>query len=236
MVATLALATPVAAETTSVVVRVLSQDGKFVGDHTGGARITLTDARTGKVLSRGVTSGGTGSTERIMDAAGRSRTIADDDAAAFRADLDIDEPTLVDLDVEGPLARPGSAIHVRSQRWIVPGEAIATGNGWMVELPGLAITPQSERKGDALTVTAKVELMCGCPITPGGRWDASDYSVKAMLLSGRRRLSVTPLTFKAAPGTYAGTVTMPNVRDVRLVVYAVNSKTGNSGLVETRVR
>ena len=64
----LAIASSAAAEPTQIVVRVISQDGKFVGDHTGGASVTLRDAKTGKVLALGSTKGGTGNTDRIMAA------------------------------------------------------------------------------------------------------------------------------------------------------------------------
>src|SRR3546814_20542480 len=68
------------------------------------------------------------------------------------------------------------------ERWLVPG--ISAGDGWVVELPGLAIEVDGVSAmiaGRAATVTAKVALMCGCPITPGGLWDAADHVVTAEL-------------------------------------------------------
>ena len=230
-IAGLVLASPAAAEPTKVVVRVLSQDAKFIGDGTGGARVTIREAASGKVLAHGITKGGTGNTERIMEASGRSPLVQTADAASFNAIVDVSEPTLVDLEVEGPLGRPNSVVRVRSQRWIITGEAIDAGNGWLVELPGLAITPRSVREGDALSIEAKVELLCGCPITPGGRWDAADYQVKAVLWSGKKRISTTPLTFRTSPGTYASTIPASTAGKLRLTIYAVNIKTGNAGVV-----
>jgi hypothetical protein len=75
-IAWLLMVAPAAAEPTQIVVRVISQDGKFVGDHTGGASITLREVKSGRVLARGVTRGGTGDTERIMEASRRSPSIA----------------------------------------------------------------------------------------------------------------------------------------------------------------
>lgn len=231
LVACFAGASPATAEPARVVVRVLSQDGKFVGDHTGGARITIRDAQTGKILAQGVTKGGTGNTERIMRSRGRSPLLKSDDAAAFVAEVDIARPTLVNLDVAGPLGRPQSLVHVGSQRWIIPGEAVDVGNGWMVELPGLAITPTSSRDGSTLLVRAKVELLCGCPITPGGEWDASDYKVTAIVWSNGKRTSTVPLTFVSAPGVFGGAVNLPESTKVQVYVNAINTKTGNSGLI-----
>lgn len=231
LVACFAGAFPATAEPARVVVRVLSQDGKFIGDHTGGARITIRDAQTGKILAQGVTKGGTGNTERIMRSSGRSPLLKSDDAAAFVAEVDIARPTLVDLDVAGPLGRPQSLVHVKSQRWIVPGEPVDVGNGWMVELPGLAITPTSSRDGSRLLVRAKVELMCGCPITPGGEWDASEYDVTAIVWSNGRRLSTAPLAFVSSPGTFGGSVDLPEDAGAQVYVEATNKRTGNAGVV-----
>ena len=66
LVTLLAISAPAYAEPTPVTVRVISQDAKFVGDGMGGARVTLRDARTGRVMANGVTKGGTGDTDQIM--------------------------------------------------------------------------------------------------------------------------------------------------------------------------
>ncbi len=231
----LAFTSPAAAEPTRVVVRVLSQDAKFIGDHTGGARITIKDARSGKVLARGITRGGTGDTDRILGAKGRSATIQTTGSAMFEAAVDIAEPTLADLEVEGPIGRPQSLMRVKSQHWIIPGEPVDQGNGWLVELPGLAITPTVVRKGGILTVQAKVELMCGCPITPGGTWDAADYKVRALLWSGKTRISTTILPFRASPGTFESSVVVPSAGRMYLDVHAINVRTGNAGIVRVPV-
>ncbi|NLR72185.1 hypothetical protein HGI47_15020, partial [Novosphingobium sp. ERN07] len=197
-------AAPAIAEPTQVTVRVISRDAKFVGDGTGGARVTLREAASGRVLASGTTTGGTGSTDLIMNSAGRSPLRANTEAAAFNAILDIESPTLVVLEAEGPLGRPGSRIKVAAQRWMMPGVPVTAGDGWVVELPGLAITPAVSRENGKIRVTAKVEPMCGCPITAGGMWDAADYRVTASLWKGHRRQSQTDLVFARAPGGYEG--------------------------------
>jgi hypothetical protein len=230
-------AMPVAAlaKPTEIVVRVLSQDAKFVGDLTGGARVTLRNVADGRVLAQGTTRGGTGDTALVMDATGRSPIRQSPETASFRALIDLDVPTLLDLEVEGPLARPQSMIRVVSQRWIMPGQPVDAGNGWMVELPGLAITPSATRQQGSLAVAAKVELMCGCPITPDGRWKASDYQVDATLWQSGRQIAAVPLSFASAPGNYAGTLTLPKADGVRLVISARNIVTGNSGVAQIPV-
>lgn len=227
------------AEPTEVVVRVISEDAKFIGDSMGGAGIILRDTKSGRVLAKGKTTGGTGNTAMIMQRTGRSPLIATPDAAAFVAQLDIDEPRLVNLEVSGPIDRPSSNVRIVSQRWIMPGESVNIGNGWVVELPGLAISPtarvvESERKSASLTISisAKVELLCGCPITPGGLWDSKDYQVTVSLWQHGRRVRHTALTFVESPGGFAGEIAMPTKGKFRLFVTARNTVTGNSGVTE----
>ena len=230
------LTAPARAEPTAITIRVIAADAKFVGDHTGGARITLRDNSSGRVLGSGVTSGGTGETDRIMKATGRSPLRASSDAAAFSTVLDIERPTLVDLEAEGPLARPGSHVKVTVQRWVMPGTPVTAGDGWTVELPGLAITPAVKIEAGKIHINAKVEPMCGCPITPGGVWDAADYRVTASLWSGNRRLSSTDLAFAHAPGGYEGEETALRKGKFTLVLFAQNRTSGNSGMAQMKVR
>ena len=224
------LASPALAEPTPVTVHVISQDAKFVGDSTGGAQVILRDAESGRILAEGVTKGGTGNTDRIMQSTGRSPLRATPDAAAFHATLDIVRPTLVELEVKGALGRPGSAVRVTAQRWMMPGVPMTTGDGWNIELPGLAVTPTVRIEPEGLQVTAKVEPMCGCPLTPGGLWDAADYQVEASLWQEDRQDRRVGLAFATAPGGFAGTLQLPPAGRYTLVLFARNTNTGNSGL------
>jgi len=211
-------------------VRVISQDVKFVGDHTGGAGVVLRDAETQAVLAEGRTQGGTGDTDLIMKAAGSSPLRSAPGTAAFEAVLEIDHPTLVRLEMTGPLGRPGSAVRVTSGRWMMPGEAVTAGDGWMVELPGLTVTPTVSVGNGVLEISAQVEPLCGCPITPGGLWPSENYRVSASLWSGKRRLAEAPLAFTAAPGGYTGRLPVSAVQPQTLVIFVRNLLTGATGL------
>jgi hypothetical protein len=234
-------ASAVQAEPTAVTVHVISQDAKFIGDSMGGAKIVLRDAKSGRVLAKGITKGGTGDTARIMQSTGRSPSRATPDAAAFKAILEIERPTLVNLEVTGPNARPGSVIRITSQRWIMPGEPANVGDGWVVELPGLAISP-SVKFADfsqvnvpkIIAVSAKVELLCGCPITPGGLWEAKDYRVTVSIWQRGRRISHSSMTFVEAPGKFAGQFAAPNKGKYQIFIFAENVRTGNSGVTEVQ--
>lgn len=62
----LSCVSPALAEPTQVVVRAVSKDAKFIGDSMGGVDVTLTDAKSGKVLARGKVAGATGDTKKIV--------------------------------------------------------------------------------------------------------------------------------------------------------------------------
>lgn len=233
--AALMLAAPALAEPTPVTVRVIARDAKFIGQSMGSARVTLRDAKTGKLLAQGLTQGSTGETDRIMKASGRSPIRAGEGVAAFSATLDIAKPTLVALEAEGPLGHPGSVLKVSQQRWVLPGKPVTQGEGWTVELPGLVITPQARVAGRTASVSAKVELMCGCPITPGGTWDAADYQVQATLWQAGKPVSAADLAFMTSPGGYQGDIALPGKGRYTLGVFALNQRTGNSGYTETAV-
>jgi hypothetical protein len=190
------LAGPALAVPTPVVVRVLSQGAKFIGDGMGGVEVTLTDATSGKLLKSGRIEGGTGDTNRIMKGAPRGERLATEGAAAFATLLDIAEPMQVQVTVKGPLKPAGTAVSLTTSHWLIPGQPIA-GDGWVIELPGLALT--AKREGG--TVIADVSMLCGCPIAPGSLWDASRFRVDAWV--GERRV---PLAFAGQTGRFAGTV------------------------------
>jgi len=96
---------------------VLAKDAKFIGTGMGGVRVTITDAVSGELLAQGITEGGVGDTERIIEQPRkRGVPLATEDAAAFHATIDIDRPRRVE--VLPPLARrhlvrPHVALEVR---------------------------------------------------------------------------------------------------------------------------
>ncbi len=249
-IALAAAAPSVQAEPTPVVVRVISQDAKFVGDLTGGARVVLRDAATGAELASGVTSGSTGDTPLIMAAQGRSPSRITPDTAQFRAVLNLDRPALITVEVTGPLGAPQTMQTATSQRWAIPGASGDLGDGWVVELPGLAIeltgalaetaaadagAPLRLRNGAATPLSVRVQLMCGCPITPGGMWAAEDYAVEAWLAQPGRSALRQMLGFTASPGHFGGAVSAPTSGPGDLIITARNRITGNAGVLRVPV-
>lgn len=231
------IAAPAGAAPTDITVRVLSEGAKFVGTTMGGVEIVLRDARSGAILAQGRTEGSTGDTARIMAPAPRLARRADAGAAAFRARIDIAEPTLVQLEAYGPIAQPQAAVRVTAQRWILPGLAQDIGDGWVVELPGLvvdAVAPAAHQRLGNRTVAlvANVSMMCGCPIEPGSLWDAARFEVEAELASraGRRRV---PLAYAGETGRFAADLTDVAPGDYLVTVTAVDRDSGATGVDRT---
>lgn len=112
----------------------------------------------------------------------------------------------------------------------MPGVPVSAGDGWSIELPGLAVTPTARIEPEGLQITAKVEPMCGCPLTPGGLWDAADYHVEASVWQADRQDRKVGLAFATAPGGFAGTLPLPPAGRYTLVLFARNTVTGSSGL------
>lgn len=228
------------AEPTDIVIRVVAKDAKFIGTETGGAQITLRDADTGEVLAQGLTSGGTGNTPKIMtNAKARRDVLSDDTAAKFATTIDIQRPRRITATATGPMILKDAALTVSSTQWVLPGKSLAAGDGWVLELPGFAITlreplPASvELHGSPakIPLKAKITMQCGCPITPGGIWDASKLQIAAMLENGGKTSAAAPLTYAGQPSTFDGELTIAAPGRYMVDVYAYDPSNGNTGVM-----
>ena len=225
-----------AAEPTDLVIRVISEGGKFVGTSMGGAEIIVRDVRSGEVLVHGRTAGSTGDTARIMKGGPRGTPLADETAAAFRTTIDIDEPRLVEVEAYGPLAQPQAAVRVTSQRWVLPRRGATQGDGWLLELPGLVVDlvePAAHQRGTAgaaIRLAANVALMCGCPIEPGGIWDAARYDVRASAKRDGQPAGEVSLSYGGRTGYFTGALPVDKAGAHVITVTAVDTKTGATGV------
>lgn len=230
-----------AAEPTDITVRVLSKDAKFVGTSMGGARVVVRDAQTGEVLASGVTAGGTGNTSKIMhDDGGRRARMADETAASFSTTLDLDEPRRIEVEASGPLAQPQAGQSVSATQWVVPGRAPGGENGWILELPGFAVdvlAPPAHvgMPGDVerVDVRANVTMMCGCPIEPGGLWDADGYEVEMIIVRNGERIGTRPMEYAGQTSQFAGEIPVGESGVYDITVFAHDPRTGNTGLDRT---
>ena len=226
---------------TTVAVRVIARDGKFLGDDIGGAHIVLRDALTKELLAQGYTAGGSGQngTGGVMCVAlKRGDPLPTNDASVFLAQLTLDRPRRIEITAFGPLGALGSANTVSATQWVYPGLSIEQGNGFLLEMPGLIvqiIDPVTHYAPSLIpsffTIRANVAMMCGCPISnkpdnaicpgPGKSqpWPVDDFAVSASIVyipnGGKAQNAISvPLTFNPAFGTagqFVGTFGSPTV-------------------------
>jgi len=235
------VASAACAEPTEITVRVLSRDAKFVGSSMGGVQVTLTDVLSGTQLATGVTRGSTGDTKRVMHAdGGRRAVLADDGAAGWTVTLDLAQPTLIEVAAFGPIGQMQAAQRVTARQWVVPGRHLSAGNGWLLELPGFAVDvlapPAHIKLEGAITeveVRANVTLMCGCPVEPGGLWDADAYEVAALVSHEGAPLGRYPLTYAGSTSQFIVNVPTAEPGLYEVVVYAHDPANGNTGLDRT---
>ena len=184
--------------------------------------------------------------------------MADESAAAFRATLDLERPRLVEVEAYGPLAQPQAAHRVSATQWVVPGRDVSAGDGWLLELPGFVVDildpPEHHKLGgrpdqsarvsqpapafresQEVPVRVNVTMMCGCPIEPGGLWDADRYEVAAIVTRNGERVGEVALEYAGETSQFAGAIPVngPGVYDI--AVFAHDPYNGNTGLDRTTV-
>ena len=99
---------------TTILVRVVAHGSMVLGKEVGGARVTITDVATGRILATGLQQGESGDQNQIM----RTPHLMEEPlyssraSAAFTATLELDHPLQVDIAAEGPLAYPASTQRV----------------------------------------------------------------------------------------------------------------------------
>lgn len=224
------------AQPTPIVVRVIAKDAKFIGTEVGGVAITLTDADSGRVLARGITEGGAGTTAHIMkDSHTRGDLLASDTTAKYSVSLDLDHPVRITVTATGPAEPASGATTVSATQWVLPGKGVAGGDGWVLEMPGFLIsaldTPTEIRAGNGVAIPLHVEvtMMCGCPITPGGPWDADKFELLATTIHNGKT-EITPLTYAGKSSEFTAQIQTDGSGKYHVVVTAFDPGNGNAGL------
>ncbi len=92
------------------------------------------------------------------------------------------------------------------------------------------------RPGGTAAVTARVRMLCGCPHTPGGLWDAERIRVVARLYDGARVVRESRLRYTGEPNLFGGTMSLAGVgRGGRLVAVALDPDRANFGISRARL-
>ncbi len=227
------------AEPTEVVVRVISKGAKFVGSDIGGARVTIKELAGGKVLAQGTTEGTTGDTDRIMrraHAVGEPRS--DGGSAKFAATLDLDKPVYAEIRARGPIGHEASANEVSATMWLLPGRHLRQGDAVLLEIPGLVVDlaePELKKDEGKAMLRAKVTMMCGCPFTPGGLWDADKLALEGLLLKEGKAVERFRLGYAGEASRFAAELKLPPKGEYEIEVRGFDQAFGNTGLGRTKL-
>ena len=227
-------------QTTKLTIRAKAKDAKFIGTGIGGAYVIVRNNATGEILDQGYTTGSSGDTELIMNTpVERNTPITDDHTAKFEAELDIQEPVFVDVEVIAPFNRKAASVKATTQLWAIPGKHIL-GDGIILDIPGYILDIQqpsthqviqaASLEQEQLSVKVHLVMMCGCVINKGGIWDADDIEVKGLLRRDGEVLAEFPLDITEEDNVFEGFVPLTEKGSFELVVYAFDEKTGNSGV------
>ncbi|WP_183573065.1 hypothetical protein HDF18_06355 [Mucilaginibacter sp. X5P1] len=227
------------AQTTKVVIRAKAKDAKFIGTPIGGALVIVKNNLTGEILAKGLTTGGSGSTDvLIKKPIVRGQSLTDSATAKFVAEVNITEPTFADIEVIAPVNRRNGTVKASTQIWLIPGKNIL-GDGIVLEIPGFildVLSPTTHQfikldslKNGELKFKASLTLECGCPITNGGIWNSDDIAVNAIVKKEGVKTGELSLQF-IEQNLFEGTLKVKEKGDYELDVYAYDAKTGNTGV------
>ncbi len=248
-----------AASGTTITVRVMARDGKFLGDDIGGASITIRDAQTGEILAQGTTSGGSGlnGCDGVMCVSlRRGQPLPTTGASAFTAFLPLEKSRRIEVTAFGPLAARQSANTVSATQWVYPGKDVTEGVGFLLELPGLIVqivsppTHYSPAVLPELAIRANVAMMCGCPIdhkrthkqkicpdlhADEQPWRPEEFEVGALVRGPNGFSLEIPLRFQEippadTPGQFVGVWSAPPKGIYEITVFAYQKATGNTGV------
>ena len=225
---------------TRIVTHVVTHDAKLIGSAVGGARVTIRDVATGRVLAEGRHEGATGDTKRIMQEPHvRGGTLfTTPDGARFDASVALSAPTMVDVVAEGPLGYPDQMVRTSKRLVLVPGRDVG-GDGIVLELHGYVIdllapdTTTTHTRATALTVRARVRMLCSCPTQPGGMWEVRE--VLARLLRDGAVVREVPLAYAGEASTYAGELPIPEGGTYVLELLAATPERASFGVVRRRI-
>jgi hypothetical protein len=165
--------------------------------------------------------------------------VPDASTSCLLVSLPIARPTLLEITAFGPLGGLQSAHRATLTQWIVPGQTVDQGPGFIVEIPGLLVqvmqpqthlTIPSTSLPYTVPLEANVAMMCGCPIADGEPWIPTDFSVTAAIgLVGQPASDTITLGYTGTTSLFASSYQVTAAGDYQAVITAVQASTGNTG-------
>ena len=225
---------------THVIVHVIAHDAKLIGSHVGGARVSIRDADSGRLLASGVQQGETGDTKAIIKEP-RVRGVSvysTSGAAAFETTLRLSRPTRVRISAEGPLGNSQATVTAETTLVLLPGHDVR-GDGVVLELHGFILElldPLQVKPGVEIPLRVKATMACGCPIEPGGLWDADKIEIMARVLRGDEAIQTVRLSYAGTSSTFAGSLPPLARGKYTLEITAADTASANFAVSRTPLR
>ncbi|UVT16931.1 MAG: hypothetical protein H8K04_05075 [Nitrospira sp.] len=226
---------------TTVLVRVVAHGAMVLGREVGGARVTITDIASGRILATGLQQGEAGDQNQIM----RTPHMMEEPiyssrpSASFTTTLELQKPTLVDISAEGPLAYPASTQKTSKTLLLIPGHDL-TDDGIVLHLSGYLVQIERPTPRDPLIAKDDVKLrafvrtLSGSLVRPHGDWDSRKIRIYGEVLVGDRVIERLQMFYDEGSRTFEAPFFVPPSKEVSdgitLRVIATDLSTGNSGM------
>lgn len=230
---------------TTILVRVVAHGSMVLGKEVGGARITITDVASGRILASGLQQGEAGDQNQIM----RTPHLMEEplyssrSSASFTATLELTHPTLVDVAAEGPLAYPGSGQRVSKRIWLIPGHDL-TNDGIVLALYGYIVQIEHPKASEPLIakddvmLRASIRTLSGALVRPHGDWDSRQIHIYGELLIGDRILEHLQMFYSGEQASFEAPFFVPLPKDapngITLRVVAADPASGNFGVGQAK--
>jgi hypothetical protein len=216
-----------------------------LGREVGGARVTITDVATNRILATGIQQGKAGDQNQIM----RTPRLMEEPhyssrpAAAFTATFDLLHPTLVEVTAEGPLAYPASSQRASTTVWLVPGQD-TTDDGIVLHLYGYIVQIEHPQSGtpliakDDVILRASVRTLSGALVRPHGDWDSRKIHLYGELMIGDQVLERLQMFYSGERSTFEAPFFVPLPKDapdgITLRVIVADPANGNVGIGQSK--
>lgn len=230
---------------TTILVRVVAHGSMVLGKDVGGARVTITDVASGRVLASSLQQGDAGDQNQIM----RTPRLMGEPlyssraSAALTTTLELAHPLLVDIAAEGPLAYPASAQRVTTRTWLIPGQDM-THDGIVLTLYGYIVQVEHPQSGEPLIakddvmLRASIRTLSGALVRPHGDWDSRKVHIYGEVLIGTRVLERLQMFYGGDNASFEAPFFVPPLKDapdgITLRVVAADPASGNFGVGQAK--
>ena len=226
---------------THIVVRVVAHGAMVLGQDVGGARVTITDVETSRLLASGIQHGEEGDQNQIM----RTPHLMEEPlytsvpSAAFRATLPLERPTRVEIAAQGPLAYPSAMQRATKTVLLIPGHDLRS-DGIVIDLSGYIVEIRQPPPGkpviakDDLRLVASVRTLSGSFVRPYGDWDSREIGIYGEIMIGDRIVERLQMFYSGEKSDFEASFFVPTRNrapdGLTLRVVAADGARGNFGV------